>query len=103
MAKEKTKEELQAELAALQSEKAALEEVVAGQTAELEKLGDEKSYKAPVVSHKKSKYKVLAGKCRIKVDGAFKDVDVAKASSEDLDAILAIEGQAILEKLTSKK
>lgn len=108
MGKEKKELSPEEQLAALQAENATLKQVVEGQNQELENLGAEKKHEAPVIKHKSKKYKVLAQSCSIPDGSRVKTVAVVSegrkvASDEDLDAILKIEGQGILELLTSKK
>lgn len=108
--KEKTLEQLQAELAAaeakaeaLKAENDTLNEVVAGQNAELEKQGDAKKFGKPVITVNKKKYKVLVPKCRIELDGKLVTVVTTELDKKEnkhlFDAILAIEGQTVLEEV----
>lgn len=82
-----------------------LEEVVDGQTAELEKQSDQKKAGSPVITVGKSKYKVLVPKCHVPVDGELKTVNTADLSKKEnekvFDALMDIDGQAVLEELTA--
>lgn len=107
MSKEKKELSPEEQIAALQAELAAKDEIIAGQNETLESLGDEKKHKAPIITYKKEKYKVLSNKCKVKVGDALKEVvltEDGKKVAEDADvaAILKIEGQNILEPLTAK-
>lgn len=88
---------------AVDAEKAEMAEIIAEQSAELEKLSAEKSHKAPVVTINKKKYAVLAATCVVKVNGTAQKVVVAElgkaANKEAAAALLKVEGQNILKEV----
>lgn len=85
------------------AEKAQMAEIIAEQSAELEKLSAEKTHKAPVITISKKKYKVLAASCIVKVNGVPQKLvaaELGKAANKDAAAaLLAIEGQNILKEV----
>ena len=85
------------------AEKAEMAQIIAEQSAELEKLSAEKKHKAPVITINKKKYTVLAATCVVKVDGIPQKVvvaDLSKAANKAAaEALLNVEGQQILKEV----
>jgi len=106
MAKKRTtkaKQPVQLTAPAVDAEKAEMAEIIAEQSAELEKLSAEKVHKVTVITINKKKYKVLAASCIIKVDGIPQKVEVAQlgkaANKAAAAALLSKEGQQILKEV----
>lgn len=98
-------EQLQDQLAAATKTIEEQDAVIAEQAAELEKLGAEKSAKAPVIVYKKKKYAVRATSTMLKIDGQLKKLTLVNEKGEkavedsDLAELLKVEGQTILQEV----
>lgn len=106
MAKRKTAakpQKAQETAPAVDAEKAEMAQIIAEQSAELEKLSAEKTHKAKVITINKTKYKVLAAFCIVKVNGVPLKVDVAQLGKPEnkaaAAALLSTEGQQILKEV----